>query len=130
MGLSARIPREVVKVPPREPGRKNTAYRALMKECPCVVCGRPASEGHHLKGGLDPRERGMARKAHDRFQLPVCRPHHETLEAENHRDEEWLVARGIAAREVAAALYRYRNDLPAMLRVVERSLMERGKLLG
>jgi len=108
---------------PKEPGRKNTRQRTLMGKLLCIVCGQPASEGHHLKRGIPKNERGLQRKAHDRYMIPVCRREHEVLEKTD--DEAWLMARKIDARSIAEALYRYRNDERNMRRVVENSLMER-----
>jgi hypothetical protein len=62
----------------------------------------------------------MARKAADRWAIPVDRKCH----AEIHRlgyDEEWFIAMGIDARSVASALWAARGDQEAMARIVFRA---------
>jgi hypothetical protein len=127
--MKARIARSVVKVPPREPDRRDTDHRKMVSYLPCLICGLRAGHGylndpHHLQRGLDPKERGMGRKASDRWLVPLCREHHRWAEATGD-DEAQLTSAGIDGRALAAALWAARGDDEAMRRIVERSLLAR-----
>lgn len=124
MALRARIPRSVVTVPPRKREGMSGAHLAMVRKLPCIVCGRPAEEAHHLLRGLPPDERGTSRRAADRWAVPVCIRDHRAAHAHGD-DERWLAERGVDGRAIAAALWSARGDEQAMMRVVERSLLGR-----
>ncbi len=57
----------------------NERYTRWVKSQPCVCCGRPADDPHHIIGY---GQGGTGTKAHDLFVIPLCRAHHDEL----HRD--------------------------------------------
>jgi hypothetical protein len=103
------------------------SHMKMVSALPCLVCGRAEPyvrvDPHHLQRGLPVGERGMSRRAADRYLIPLCREHHTAAEAID--DEAWLTARGIQGRDIAAALWGARGDENAMTRIVERSLLAR-----
>lgn len=58
---------------------ENKSFLQWVKTQPCVCCGQPSDDPHHLIGW---GQGGMGTKAHDIFPLPLCRKHHDHL----HRD--------------------------------------------
>ncbi|MDA8487462.1 DUF968 domain-containing protein [Kluyvera sp. Awk 3] len=54
----------------------NPAFIKWVKTQPCVCCGKPSDDPHHLIGW---GQGGTATKAHDIFTLPLCRRHHDQL---------------------------------------------------
>jgi len=63
-------------------------YLAWVRCLPCVSCGAPADEAHHLIGlGLG----GMGTKAPGWAVIPMCRGCHSTLHREPEEwDRQWL----------------------------------------
>lgn len=97
------------------------AHLDMVKLLPCLVCGRPADDPHHLlHADHGPNGRGMGRKQADRWAIPVDREHHEEAHAAGD-DEAYFSAKGIDARAVADALWAARGDLAAMKRIVFRA---------
>jgi hypothetical protein len=96
-------------------------HLALIRQLPCCLTGRRApSDPHHLLEGLA-HERGVGRKATDRWALPVCRAKHDEIHRMGSR-KEWAFFRdhGIAdPLEFAAALWRVTGDLERMRKVWE-----------
>lgn len=96
-------------------------HLALIRKLPCCVTGkRGPNDPHHLKEGLA-HERGIGRKATDRWAVPLCRTKHEEVERIGSRNEQaWFQKHGIAdSLELAAALWRNTGDLERMQRVLE-----------
>lgn len=96
-------------------------HLALIRKLPCCVTGLPGpSDPHHLREGLA-HERGIGRKATDRWAVPLCRQLHDEAHRVGSRQErEWFRKRGIDdPLELAAALWRTTGDLERMRRVVE-----------
>lgn len=58
-----------------DPRWRSRKYLDWVKSLPCVMCGAPADDPHHLKhvGGLS----GAGLTAPDGYVLPVCRTHTE-----------------------------------------------------
>lgn len=56
---------------------RSRKYLDWVKKQPCVMCGAPADDPHHIIGigGMS----GMGRKAPDSMTVPVCRPHHDEI---------------------------------------------------
>lgn len=64
-------------------------YLSWVKEQPCVVCGNPASDAHHLIG----HGRGsMGSKGSDLTAIPLCRTCHTDLH--DHGYKTWERAHG------------------------------------
>jgi len=58
---------------------------ALVRKMPCTCCLRiPAGEIHHLKSIGN---RGMGIRSEDRYGVPMCRAHHEEVEAAGTKNE-------------------------------------------
>ncbi|QLO37327.1 DUF968 domain-containing protein [Klebsiella sp. RHBSTW-00484] len=51
-------------------------FLAWVKTQPCMCCGQPADDAHHLIGW---GQGGVGTKAHDIFTIPLCRKHHRQL---------------------------------------------------
>ncbi|HBR7941915.1 TPA: DUF968 domain-containing protein [Klebsiella pneumoniae] len=51
-------------------------FLAWVKTQPCICCGQPADDAHHLIGW---GQGGIGTKAHDIFTIPLCRKHHRQL---------------------------------------------------
>ena len=54
-------------------------YIQWVKTQPCIVCGNPADDAHHLIGH---GQGGMGTKAHDIHVIPLCRVDHRDLHAD------------------------------------------------
>lgn len=69
-------------IPKRKPFRSRR-YLDWVKTQPCVICGAPADDPHHMigLGGMS----GMGMTAPDSLAMPVCRPHHDEI----HRNPDW-----------------------------------------
>lgn len=51
-------------------------FLVWVKNQPCLCCGQPADDAHHLIGW---GQGGVGTKAHDIFTIPLCRKHHRQL---------------------------------------------------
>lgn len=60
-------------------------YISWVKTQPCVACGKPADDAHHLIGH---GQGGMGTKAHDFHVIPLCRADHRELHADPKAWEE------------------------------------------
>lgn len=60
-------------------------YISWVKSQPCVACGMPADDAHHLIGH---GQGGMGTKAHDFHVIPLCRADHRELHADPKAWEE------------------------------------------
>lgn len=54
----------------------NPKFIQWVKSQPCICCGNPADDPHHLIGW---GQGGTGTKAHDAFTIPLCRKHHDEL---------------------------------------------------
>jgi len=56
---------------------RSRKYLDWVKRQPCVMCGAPADDPHHIigTGGMS----GMGRTAPDSMAIPVCRRHHDEI---------------------------------------------------
>lgn len=84
----------------RKPTR-NQDYLSWVKQQPCVACGHPVSDAHHVKGyGLS----GMGAKASDLTAFPLCRTCHSDLHDNGWRfwerghGSQWLFVQGTLMR--------------------------------
>lgn len=87
---------------PRPKREVDAAYLRWVRDLPCVLCGRPAGEAHHLLRGVN---RGMGRKADDSEVLPLCDVHHRALHADGN-ETEFMGERGIDCPVSLAAMIR------------------------
>ena len=92
----------------------------------CAVCGKPGCDPHHLQRAVPKGERGIGRKAADRYAIPLCRTDHITAEAGDNgfagHDEHWLASQGVLGIELANALWAARASFQDMVRVNMRHL--------
>jgi hypothetical protein len=92
------------------------AHLACIRDLSCCVTGAPGpNDPHHLKDRLT-HERGMGRRATDRWAVPLSRWKHDELENLGSRKErEWFRAHGIEdPLELANALFLATGDLVRM----------------
>lgn len=56
---------------------RSRRYLDWVKQQPCVMCGAPSDDPHHIisVGGMS----GMGMTAPDSMAMPVCRPHHDEI---------------------------------------------------
>ena len=75
------------------------AHLVLVRRLSCAVC--PVTSGidaHHLKSGPAKNERGLGMKATNRHVCPLCRYHHDEVEAlASTREPEWYASYGYSA---------------------------------
>lgn len=99
------------------------AYLALIRQLPCCVPGCQAfapSDPHHLKGGPAKQERALGRKSTDKWAVPMCRRHHDSLPV-NAKDEPAAFEEfGLTTiYELADALYHAPREVGIMTRIVK-----------
>jgi len=63
---------------------KSRAYRQYISTLPCLICGNPEVQVHHL---LRTGEHGMGKKSGDEWCVPLCVRHHDEL----HRNGDEVV---------------------------------------
>lgn len=99
------------KRPPR--AGNELAYRQAIRQLPCCVSGRRPVEGHHLKQSRGnshtegPRsERGMGRRASDRWLVPLAPDlHHELEQLPSTQEIAWFRQRGVDSVGLAESLW-------------------------
>ncbi len=99
------------------------AHLAVIRSLPCVVCGGPGGDPHHLLRVNDGAPKGVGRRNEDRWAVPVDRKCHDAAHAAGD-DEAWFMSHGINARQLAEALWACRlrdNYEDACHRVVMRA---------
>jgi len=72
---------------------RSNKYLAWVRKQPCVMCGRPAGEAHHIKGVG--HLSGVGLKADDSMVIPVCTDHHRMFHDKGDReliDKQWEFA--------------------------------------
>ena len=86
----------------------------------CVVCGIGGNtDPHHLRSLA--YGRGMGRKSHDKYCVPLCRPCHEDVHMVGSKEEpKWFRDEGIEAEELALELWDNTPDAAAMKKVLLR----------
>lgn len=119
----ARIPRNLPerKRAPLPEGAKCESHLALVRKCPCVICGKePCGFAHHLLKP-EPGVRGQ-KKAMDKYGVPLCFDHHDArskVSIHFHGGEEsWFAEHDIDGRGLAKGLWAARGDLDRMGEVV------------
>lgn len=100
------------------------AHLRLIRQLPCCVCGKPGpSDPHHLKANLS-HERGVGRRATDKWAVPMCRMHHDEVEAAGSRKEtSWFAYFGIDPLELASALWNGTGDRDRMFRILDAHMV-------
>lgn len=108
----------------------DSAHLVLIRRLPCLATlareGREIApcDPHHLKCGPAAGERGMSRRASDRWALPLSRAAHEELERLGSRRElAWWNGLGIEEPwELANRLWRATGDQEQMYRIIKAFL--------
>ncbi len=126
--MTPRIARTVLQRRRMPDPRRAPKHKALVKQLPCLLAGPECVgpiDAHHLMRVAGEGPKGMGRTHADRWLIPLCRfGHHRVGKHSVHAhgdDEACLAARGIQARDVAEALWKYSGDIPAMQRVIFRA---------
>jgi len=110
----------------KRPGMSE-CHLMLIRLLPCCASGRHApSDPHHLRQGLS-HERGVGRKATDKWAVPLSRMMHDDLHRlGSNRELEWFQTHGIAdPLELANALWMSTGDLDRMRKVLEAHMRGR-----
>jgi hypothetical protein len=96
-------------------------HLAAIRQLACCVCPNYWSvDPHHLKTGPAKSERGVGLKATDRWCVPLCRAHHDELEALGSRKEPgFFHDRAIDHVGLALGLWNVSPNVEAMWRVLE-----------
>jgi hypothetical protein len=81
--------------------KRDKAHRDFVCTQPCLVCGRKASDAHHVRFG-QPRALGL--KVSDEFTVPLCRVHHRDLHRRSD-EKKWWEAVKIEPLEIAQRLW-------------------------
>jgi len=85
-----------------EPKRlRDKAHLKFVASQPCLICGRQASDPHHLRFA-QPRAIGL--KVSDEFTVPLCRGHHRQLH-QTGDERAWWDGRRINPLEIARDLW-------------------------
>ena len=78
--------------PAKQPGNRDKRpgmsddHCAQIRKLPCAACHSvPSGTIHHLKSGTG--ERGMGLRATDKWGVPLCMTHHDTIERAGTRNE-------------------------------------------
>ena len=95
------IDKRVLTVPaPRR--YRNRDHLRFVGQQPCLLCGRGASDAHHIRFA---QPRALGRKASDEYVVPLCRSHHRAV----HRtgdEQAWWTQAGIDPLKVARKLWK------------------------
>jgi len=67
---------------------KSRAYRQYISTIPCLICGNPEVQVHHL---LRTGEHGIGKKSGDEWCVPLCVRHHDQL----HRNGDEVIFFGL-----------------------------------
>ena len=65
---------------------RDKAHLKFVASQPCLICGRPPSDPHHLRFA-QPRALGL--KVSDEFTVPLCRGHHRQLHQAGNEVRWW-----------------------------------------
>lgn len=80
---------------------RSPAHLAFVRTLRCTVCGNAGVDPHHLKYA---QPRAKSRKSGDQWTVPLCRRHHESVEAAGD-EEAWWLREGIDPRPLAIELW-------------------------
>lgn len=81
---------------------RSTFHLAFVRLLRCTVCKAPApNDPHHLKFK---QPRAMSSKTGDQWTVPLCRTHHDAVEAAGN-EEAWWAEQGIDPAPLAAELW-------------------------
>lgn len=129
-----RDPATLKRPAPRARQGMSKLHTDRMHDLLCLGCGRephgwvPVCCHHLITGMVAAGERGQGMKAADRYAVPLCVAcHDEQTNGSVHNlgsDELFFAPRGIDPRAIAEALWRARDDFPAMWRIVFRARQE------
>jgi len=83
---------------------RSKSYLKWVSSLPCVICGAPADDAHHIIG--IGKLGGMGTKAPDSFTMPVCRGHHNEIhQSPDLWPDQWeWVARTLAQAQAEGVL--------------------------
>ncbi len=88
---------------PKPQTYRNKKYLDWIKTKPCVACGAPADDPHHMTVA------GTGVRGSDYFTLPCCRAHHDDMQL--HRwmilEVKWHFTKADAWRRVAELMQEY-----------------------
>ena len=95
------------------------AYLAKIRKLPSCISWQMPCEAHHLRSGPAARERGVGRKATDKWALPLTpEEHSQCHHYGSKREIAWFRSKGIHAHSLAKELWANRHNQMAMYRVL------------
>lgn len=110
----------------------SNAHLALIRMLPCSVCEvAKGVHAHHLRSLQAAKERGVGRKASDRWAVSLCRAHHEDIHRYGSRREpEWFMdGFEINPHALANALWNNTGDISRLSRVLLAHKLEASRAL-
>lgn len=82
-----------------DPRWRSRSYLSWVKSLPCVLCGAPSDDAHHIKGVGNLSGAGLT--SPDWAAMPACREHHDEI----HRDPGlWVYQWEWVARTLGRAI--------------------------
>ena len=58
---------------PKEKTFKSEKYKKYVRSLPCIICGYPTSDPHHIRTA---NNSGTGKKPSDTWVIPICSLHH------------------------------------------------------
>lgn len=103
----------------------SATHLANIRKLPSCVSGKRGCEAHHLCGGPAATERGVSRKASDRWAVPLTHEEHMDLHTFGSRlEREWFANRGIVdVYGLADALWNARGLPERLERIVLKAVV-------
>lgn len=103
----------------RQPRQEDPKHLALIRQCPCICCGRSPSEAAHVRMSDHARGKpitGMRQKPDDRWTVPLC--HRDHMHQHTRGERVYWEAHGLDPIDIAIQLYAATGDVDAMTAIV------------
>ena len=102
--------------------KKFPKYLALIRLCPCLICGNIPCEAAHIRfssAKYGKVNSGVGSKPHDKFTVPLCAYHHRLGPKAQHSmgESQFWELHAVEPLELALALWGERDNLPQMQRI-------------
>lgn len=110
----------------RNPRKEDPKHLALIRQLPCLCCGRGPSEAAHVRMSDHLRGKpitGIGCKPSDCWAIPMCHGCH--MRQHTRGERVWWEAHGIDPIDIAIRLYAATGDLEAMVAIIREKSFER-----